>query len=539
MPTDPYLSIPTPGVLSPGARLGKYEIGRRLGAGGMGAVYEAVHAEIGKRVAIKVLSLAVAAIPEARARFLREAQLTSKVRHPHAVDVTDMGTEGDQTFLVMELLDGEDLGARLERTGRMEASALVDIALPVCSAVSAAHAAGIIHRDLKPQNIYLARGVHGIVPKVLDFGISKGKEGPLQALTGTDAVLGTPYYLAPEQVTDNRASSPASDQYAIGVVLYECLTGLRPFQADSLFSVLQKIVSGSPAPPRSHRSDLDPHLEAVVLRAMDVDPTRRYSSVSELARALLPFASERGHLLWRDALGAVGAETVDDAGFRAPSPGSRPPSASRPRPIRAAGRVSPPGTWERAPSRPRSPGAERRLRSVCWRWPRSAPVRSGTRGAAARATLAASRRTRRRRRSRRFRRTRSRLRRPRRSRPRGGLMPRASSSSRRRRGSRLMGATPGTARSSDSSPPTARRTRWRSPPTGSRSRCCRFATRRPRPGSSSFPVLRSPSPRARGRWHIGTAARARRRRPLRRRRPPRAPRRPPRRSRSRAPTALP
>jgi serine/threonine protein kinase len=317
MATERFVSTPTPGgPLVLGARLGKYEIVRRIGAGGMGAVYEARHAEIGKRVAIKVLSPAVAAIPEARVRFLREAQLTSKVRHPHAVDVTDMGTEGDQTFLVMELLDGEDLAARQERAGKMGVAELVDIMIPVCSAVSAAHAAGIIHRDIKPQNIFLARGVHGIVPKVLDFGISKAQGGAPQALTGTDAVIGTPYYLAPEQVTDNRASSPASDQYAIGVVLYECLSGVRPFQADSLFIVLQSIVAGTHAPLSRHRPDIDPALVAVVARAMDIDPTRRFPSVTMLARALLPFASERGQLLWSDTFGGASTETVDDAGVR-------------------------------------------------------------------------------------------------------------------------------------------------------------------------------------------------------------------------------
>src|SRR4029078_7197992 len=172
---------------------------------GMGTVYEAVHTQIGKRVAIKVLAPAVASIPRARGRFLREAQLTSKVRHPHAVDVTDMGTEGDQTFLVMELLDGEDLASRLAREGRFAVADLVDIMLPVCSAVAAAHAAGVIHRDLKPQNIFLARRAIVLIAKVLDLGISKVQDAAtVEALTGSDAVIGTPYYLAPEQVTDSR-----------------------------------------------------------------------------------------------------------------------------------------------------------------------------------------------------------------------------------------------------------------------------------------------------------------------------------------------
>ena len=147
--------VPT---LAAGTVLGKYSIVKLLGAGGMGAVYEATHTEIQKRVAIKVLSPLIAAVPGARARFLREAQLTSRVRHPHIVDVTDMGSDQGQTYLVMEFLHGEDLAQRLERLGPIGIEELADIMLPVCSAVAAAHAAGITHRDLKPQNIFLASG---------------------------------------------------------------------------------------------------------------------------------------------------------------------------------------------------------------------------------------------------------------------------------------------------------------------------------------------------------------------------------------------
>jgi serine/threonine protein kinase len=305
-------------VLAAGTRLGKYEIVRQLGAGGMGAVYEAVHTQIGKHVAIKVLAPAVAAKPEARARFLREAQLTSKVRHAHAVDVTDMGTEGDQTFLVMEFLEGQDLATRLERERRFPIPELVDVMLPVCSAVAAAHAAGVIHRDIKPQNIFLARSVNGTVPKVLDFGISKAQDtATVDALTGSHAVIGTPYYLAPEQVIDSRSASPASDQYAIGVVLYECLTGVRPFQADSLYAVFHAIVAGTPARPRERLPEIDARFEAIVLRAMNVSPDARFPSVTALARALWPFASERGRMLWQDAFGV--SQSL---------PQQRPPSSS-------------------------------------------------------------------------------------------------------------------------------------------------------------------------------------------------------------------
>ena len=165
----------------PGRSLGKYSIVRLLGSGGMGAVYEATHTEIGKKVAIKVLSPLIAAVPGARARFLREAQLTSRVRHPHIVDVADMGSDGGHTYLVMEFLHGEDLAQRLERLGPVGIEEMADIMLPVCSAVAAAHAAGITHRDLKPQNIFLAAGTRRVHPKVLDFGISKGNDAVTQA----------------------------------------------------------------------------------------------------------------------------------------------------------------------------------------------------------------------------------------------------------------------------------------------------------------------------------------------------------------------
>jgi len=306
-------------ALSVGTRLGKYQIVRLLGSGGMGAVYEGRHTEIGKRVAIKVLGPSIAAIPGARARFLREAQLTSKVRHPNIVDVTDMGNEGGQAYLVMEFLEGEDLSQRLARVGPIAPMDLAEVMVPVCSAVVAAHQAGITHRDLKPQNIFLAAGPHGVQSKVLDFGISKGTDQlGAGTLTGTGAMIGTPFYLAPEQILDGKSAGPASDQYALGVILYECLSGRRPFESDNLFVVFQAIVNGSPTPPRQIVTSLPTALEQVVLRAMHVDPKRRYASVKALGRALLPFVSARGRLLWSEAFAGV---EEDEAAAEAPVAG--------------------------------------------------------------------------------------------------------------------------------------------------------------------------------------------------------------------------
>ncbi|MDB4983381.1 MAG: hypothetical protein JWM82_4133 [Myxococcales bacterium] len=302
-------------TLRDGTRLGKYQIVRLLGAGGMGAVYEAFHTEIGKRVAIKTLAPQVAAIPGARQRFLREAQLTSRLRHPHIVDLTDMGTEGRIAYLVMELLAGEDLSGRLERAGPFSPRELVDLMLPVCSALVTAHEAGIVHRDLKPQNIFLASGHHGVVPKILDFGISKSSDtDAASSLTSTGSVIGTPHYLAPEQIKDARTASAASDQYAIGVIFYKCLTNENPFEGESIFAVLQAIVTQTPVPLRDWRRDLPEGFDRVVERAMNPLPWERFGSVRELGRELLPYASPKARAIWEETF----TRTADAAAVTPP-----------------------------------------------------------------------------------------------------------------------------------------------------------------------------------------------------------------------------
>jgi serine/threonine protein kinase len=349
-------------TLPPGTHLGKYEIVRLLGAGGMGAVYEARHLEIGKRVAIKVLSPLIVAVPGARARFLREAQLTSRVRHPHIVDVADMGTDAGQTYIVMELLSGEDLSQRLHRLGPLGPEELADIMLPVFAAVAAAHQAGITHRDLKPQNIFLASDGRRVHPKVLDFGISKGNDGTGAAgvgtLTATGAMVGTPFYLAPEQIIDSRTAGPASDQYGLGVILYECLTGQLPFGGENLFGVFQRIVAGAPPRPRELRPDLPPALEDVILRAINKEPAARFPSLAEFGQALLPFASHRARLTW-DEVFVGGGVPVPGLSLATPGPALATPTpgagramapwSSSPMPS-AAGRPTPTPPLQPSPS---------------------------------------------------------------------------------------------------------------------------------------------------------------------------------------------
>jgi len=321
--------------LAAGTALGKYQIVRLVGEGGMGAVYEGLHVEIGKRVAIKAMNPMLAAIPEARARFVREAQLTSRVRHPHIVDVTDIGSESGQPFLVMEYLEGEDLARHIQRRGPLPIAEVADLALPVLAAVAAAHEEGIVHRDLKPQNVFLAATRDGTMrPTVLDFGISKAPPH-LEAdpITTAGGLIGSPSYFAPEQVNDPKSASAASDQYALGVILYECVTGRIPYEGTSLASIFQAILRAEYPPARNHRGDLPEAFEAIIARAMAIEPAARYPDVREMGRALLVFASEKARLLWSGHFDG-GRREGEAERARAPMPVTAqtpgPPPAPRP-----------------------------------------------------------------------------------------------------------------------------------------------------------------------------------------------------------------
>ena len=291
-----------PNDLPSGTVLGKYRIVKRIAGGGMGAVYEAVHTGIAKPVALKTMSPTLATDPRATTRFLREAAAASRLNHPHVVDVTDFGNDEGIGYLVMELLRGEDLAAVIAREKRgMEPAAVADILLAVCAGVFAAHESGVVHRDLKPQNIFLARTPLGeVVPKVLDFGISKRIDDDLKSnLTHSGAVMGTTHYLSPEQVS-GKPLDVRSDQYSLGVILYETIIGKKPHDGQSVYAIMQSIGEGRHALPRTVRPDIQPTLEAVILRAMSLRPQARFESVHDLGRALLPFASGKRRVMWSD-----------------------------------------------------------------------------------------------------------------------------------------------------------------------------------------------------------------------------------------------
>jgi serine/threonine protein kinase len=328
---------------------GKYELAERLGVGGMGEVYRARNLLVDRWVAIKLLHRELAGDPHVIERFMREAKASNVVRHRNIVDVLDIDTAEDGAmFIVEEYLEGEDLSARLAaEQGRLEPKAALDLLIPVCEAVGAAHAKGLVHRDLKPENIFLALFDSEIVPKVLDFGISKV---PLQPQTGSApkgssaglgnvrltsvfGAVGTPAYMSPEQIKDPCAVDARTDVWALGVMLYETMSGELPFLSDNLGALFAEICTRDPPHLDRVVPDVPPDLARVVRRCLQADAKQRFDNASQLAAAL-------GQIRRRMS---EPAPAVSLSG----SPPSG-PVASVPAPAR--------GTVSVAPATPRSPG---------------------------------------------------------------------------------------------------------------------------------------------------------------------------------------
>jgi len=267
---------------------GRYLVTRKVGQGGMGAVYEATHTLIGKRVAVKVLLEKYAQREAIVKRLKQEAELASSVGNEHIIDITDFGTTEDgRTFVVMEFLDGESLAECLARETKLPEQRILKIIAQTCSALGAAHAKGIVHRDIKPENLFLLSRNNRDFVKVVDFGISKslrasGEEEEQPRLTQTGMVLGTPLYMSPEQARGDDELDARVDLYALGVIMYEAATGRVPFIGNNYLSVISQVLNETPTPVRELRPDLSEEFEAVVMRAMAKDRTERYASAGDV-----------------------------------------------------------------------------------------------------------------------------------------------------------------------------------------------------------------------------------------------------------------
>lgn len=299
MPADP----PTPGCTIGG----KFRVISQIGRGGMGVVVAAENLLTGKLVAIKWVPRSG---DENDARFLREARVAASVRHPNVVDVYDVVQDGDNVFMVMELLEGEPLTAVLRR-GDTPAYELIGLIIEAMRGVAAAHRKQVIHRDIKPDNIFLARVPDRslLMPKVVDFGISKIEDPNAQRLTQSNTPMGTPLYMSYEQLEARRDVDVRADVYAFGVIIYEALTGALPYEANTLAELIFKIVLGPVPSPRLRRPDLPLALDAIVTKAVAKDRADRYSSMEALIEALTPFAARES---WAGASLAVTARALSD-----------------------------------------------------------------------------------------------------------------------------------------------------------------------------------------------------------------------------------
>jgi serine/threonine protein kinase len=335
---------------------GKYRIQQVLGVGGMGVVVAARHEELDQLVAIKFVRDDALGNDEAVERFLREARSAAKLKSEYVARVLDVGRlPSGAPYMVMEFLDGTDLAQTLTRDGPMAFDLAVGLMLQVCEAVAEAHAAGIVHRDLKPENLFLTRTLGGSPRmKVLDFGVSKSAtlaSGGKGLLTGTSAMLGSPLYMAPEQMRSSRDVDSRIDVWALGVVLFELLTRRSPFEADTMPELCLKVVSEPPLSLAQLRPDLPPALVGVVERCLEKERDKRYANAAELAAALEPFGPPRSNL-FSGRLPPAGPSRL--SGVLGGAPGSVEPPVVTPGQRSASGPAAW-GTERRAESGPTGP----------------------------------------------------------------------------------------------------------------------------------------------------------------------------------------
>jgi serine/threonine-protein kinase len=332
----------------------KYRVDRVLGVGGMGVVVAAHHLQLDDRVAIKFLLPETLHNEEAVARFAREARAAVKIKSEHVARVTDVGTlENGAPYMVMEYLEGEDLSAWVAEKGALPVERAVDFMLQACEAIAEAHAIGIVHRDLKPANLFVARlpgGVESV--KVLDFGISKltglSASGGESSQTKTSALMGSPLYMSPEQMQSSKNVDTRGDIWALGVILYEVLTGSAPFVAETMPELILSIMSATPPTLRSHRPSLPEGLEAVIARCLEKDRNKRYQTIGEFAQALLPFGTKKA----RNSVDRI-SQVMQAAGIPMNALSDPPPSSATGPSVAtssAFGTTTPPATGRAKPA---------------------------------------------------------------------------------------------------------------------------------------------------------------------------------------------
>ncbi|MET0592206.1 MAG: serine/threonine-protein kinase [Polyangiaceae bacterium] len=301
---------------------------RVLGAGGMGVVVAARHVQLNILVAIKFLLPHVLTNRDAVARFAREARAAVRIKSEHVARVSDVGTlENGAPFMVMEYLEGTDLASYLRSRQRLSVDRALHFVLQACQAIAEAHQLGIVHRDLKPANLFLTRGADGSdVVKVLDFGISKNIDPDAShgtaSMTTAAGALGSPTYMSPEQLTEAGQVDERTDVWALGVILFEFLTGGPPFRADNLPKLFLAILHQKPPSPATLRPDLPPALVAVILRCLEKDRKKRFANIDEFANALVEIAPARARLsIERIArLAAGGATSRSSSHMRSGAP---------------------------------------------------------------------------------------------------------------------------------------------------------------------------------------------------------------------------
>jgi len=321
------------GVRAGDVLAGKYRVERVLGVGGMGVVVAAHHMQLDEKVAIKFLLPEMLGHAEAVGRFAREARAAVKIKSEHVARVLDVGIlETGAPYMVMEFLDGGDLGAWLDQRGPLPIEQAVEFVLQASIAVAEAHSLGIVHRDLKPANLFCIRGADGrLIIKVLDFGISKmtnmGNSAP-GSFTRTSTMMGSPYYMSPEQMRSPKDVDARTDIWALGVVLYELLTKSVPFQGDTQAEVCVKIVTEPPPPVRDFRPDVPEGLQAVILACLEKDRKKRYRNIAEMAVAMLPFGPRQSKATVEKVIGIIQAAGLSASAVSVPAT----PTAPRPHP---------------------------------------------------------------------------------------------------------------------------------------------------------------------------------------------------------------